>query len=260
MGCISGERESLRRRQRAVGTSEEGGRRALQRFKERTKCNLLGPSASIGSTDHGLSLAYRGVGQDFIFLRPATKCLGRVHAILDPADAEEFLRDPKIRPSDRLFPRRVGRAVRSVLRWAGESYQNQNWVVRVTGTACTVVKNKEAQRALREQMQSDDDDSLVGKLRYIRAYAKDHDVLRGPAGPTSLPSLLSTSSWRPVGRRGNAATSSTRPSWPKSCTWSSAPKSPRRRSRPSSSRACRRLVLPRSWSNRPPTPERQRTE
>ena len=35
-------------------------------------------------------------------------------------------------------------------------------------------------------MQSDDEDSLVGKLRYIRAYAKDHDVLRGPAGPDIL--------------------------------------------------------------------------
>ena len=96
--------------------------------------------------------------------------------MLDPADADEFLRDARIRPADRLFPRRAGRAVRSVQRWVSESAQNQTWVVRVANTSCTVVKNREAQRALRAQMRADDADDVVSNLRYIRAYAKDHDL------------------------------------------------------------------------------------
>lgn len=112
--------------------------------------------------------------------------LGRVHAILDPDDAAEFVREARIRSSDRLFPRRVCLAVRSVQRWFRESYQNQNWVVRVANTSCVVVRNKESQRALREHMQSDDDDDVVDNLRCIRTYAKNHDVGQGPTGPNIL--------------------------------------------------------------------------
>lgn len=112
--------------------------------------------------------------------------LGRVHAILDPDDAEAFVQDARIRTTDAVFPRRAVRAVRAVQRWVSESFQHQNWIVRVAHTSCTLVKGLEAQRVLRAKMQADDDDDVVESMRWIRAFAKENDVAAGPAGPRIL--------------------------------------------------------------------------
>ena len=111
--------------------------------------------------------------------------LGRVHAILDPEDAEEFFETLGFDSPSACS--RGGSAAPFVLSNGGLASRSRT-KIGSSGwpTPPAVVKNKEAQRAFRARMQTDEDEDVVDNLQYIRAYAKDHSLLQGPTSPNIL--------------------------------------------------------------------------